>query len=275
MKAVLTIAGHDLSNGAGITKDLEVFASLGLHGLSVPTCAVIQGPRGATGLVPVSDDLFDQMLRKVREDFSLSGIKIGVIPEAYHVRCLLGFLASLKAIVVLDPVGSTKNGVRVMTDEARRIIEEDLLRHLTCITPNIDEASQLTGRRINDLAGMEWAARELVGRGAKNAVIKGGHLPGRPVDLLFDGSRVTTYEKKRIDKNVHGTGCLFSSTLLSFLAMEYPMAEAFRETERAVERLLQESEQPLEDGYFYASPVRSAIRHGERWWCGIAAAESR
>ncbi len=263
MKAVLTIAGHDCSNGAGITKDLEVFASLGLHGLSVPTCSVIQGPKGATGLAPVSDDLFDRMLRRVLEDFPLSGVKIGILPEAYHVNRLLDLLAPLKTVVILDPVRSAKNGLTLMTDGARRVIEEDLLPLLTCITPNLDEASLLTDREIGDLQGMEWAARELVRKGAKTAVVKGGHLAGRPVDLLFDGSRVVTYEKERIDRNVHGTGCLFSSILLSFLVLGYEIAEAFEETEKAVGELLAESEQPVAGGYFYASPVRLAIRKGK------------
>jgi hydroxymethylpyrimidine/phosphomethylpyrimidine kinase len=80
----------------------------------------------------------------------------------------------LKTVVILDPVRSAKNGLTLMTDGARRVIEEDLLPLLTCITPNLDEASLLTDREIGDLQGMEWAARELVRKGAKTAVVKGG-----------------------------------------------------------------------------------------------------
>jgi hydroxymethylpyrimidine kinase/phosphomethylpyrimidine kinase len=267
VKTVLTIAGHDLSNGAGITKDLEVFAALGLRGLSVPTCFVVQGPKGASAVGPIPENLFSQMLARAGEDFAIRGVKIGVLPRADHAQLLLPFLSSLEdAFVVLDPVGTAKNGLRLTTNEAQQVIKERLLPRLTCVTPNLGEASQLVGREITDLAGMEGAARELVKMGAAAVVVKGGHLTGEPTDLLFDGNRVTAWEKKRVDRNVHGTGCLFSSALLSFLVLDYPIVEAFRQTERGIEKMLQESEQPLDDGYFYASPADLARCGGQSWW---------
>jgi hydroxymethylpyrimidine kinase / phosphomethylpyrimidine kinase / thiamine-phosphate diphosphorylase len=266
MKTVLTIAGYDASNGAGVTKDLEVFSSLGFHGLSVPTCLVVQGPAGAATMTPVAVDPFSGMLREVGKDFDITGIKVGILPEARHVEVLTDFLAFHKgAFVVLDPVRAAKNGLRLTTDEAMTAVMERLLPHLTTITPNLDEAAALLGREIDDLNGMEWAARELVRKGAKSALIKGGHLAGEPVDLLFDGERVSTHRKNRTDKEVHGTGCLFSSTLVSFLAMSYPLGEAFSATETAMERLLEESAQPAETGYFYTFPAVSVARDGERW----------
>jgi hydroxymethylpyrimidine kinase / phosphomethylpyrimidine kinase / thiamine-phosphate diphosphorylase len=266
MKAVLTIAGYDASNGAGVTKDLEVFSSLGFHGLSVPTCFVVQGPAGATAMTPVAADLFSETLREVGKDFDIIGIKVGILPEARHVEALIDFLASHQgALVVLDPVRTAKNGLRLTTDEALTVVRDRLLPYLTSITPNLDEAAALFGRKIDDLNGMEWAARELVRKGAKSALVKGGHLAGEPIDLLFDGGRVSTHRKSRSDKEVHGTGCLFSSTLLSFLAMGYPLDEAFSATETAMERLLEESARPAETGYFYAFPAASAARDGERW----------
>ena len=84
---------------------------------------------------------------------------------------------------------------------------------------------------------------------------------GRPVDLLFDGTEAITYGKKRIERNVHGTGCMFSSALLALLALGYPVKEAFLETERIVERLIDESVQPAAGGYFYAFPG-SRCSHG-------------
>jgi hydroxymethylpyrimidine kinase/phosphomethylpyrimidine kinase len=267
VKVVLTIAGHDLSNGAGITKDLEVFASFGFHGLSVPTCFVVQGPRGASAVSAVSSALFAQMLGRAGTDFAADGIKIGVLPGIDHVDSLLDFLTVRpQPAVVLDPVMAAKNGLTLMSDETLRIVRERLLPRLSCITPNLDEASRLLNKDINDLSGMEWAARALVDRGAMSAIVKGGHLAGNPVDLFFDGDRVTTHEKRRIARNVHGTGCLFSSALLSFLVLGYPIAEAFLRTEHTMELLFRESIQPLDKGYFYAHPVALVARGGGNWW---------
>jgi hydroxymethylpyrimidine kinase / phosphomethylpyrimidine kinase / thiamine-phosphate diphosphorylase len=152
-----------------------------------------------------------------------------------------------------------------MTDEALSALRERLLPLLTCITPNLDEAGALLGRRPDDLTGMEWAARELRQKGTKNVLIKGGHLPGKPVDLLFDGEEISTHRRKRIDREVHGTGCLFSSAITSFLVMNYPMKEAFFAAEQAMDGFLKESSQPMEGGYFYAFPALSSAGDGEKW----------
>jgi hydroxymethylpyrimidine/phosphomethylpyrimidine kinase len=266
MRYVLTIAGHDLSHGAGITKDLEVFSYLGLHGLSVPTSYVIQGPEGATGVVPVPTGVFSRMLERAAGSFSLSGIKIGVLPDAPHVERVVEFLAGQKGVpVVLDPVIAAKNNLRVITGRGFRALVERLLPMGPSVTPNIDEAEMLVRARIDDIDAMERAARAIAQKGPRHVFLKGGHLAGEPVDLLFDGTRTTTYTKGRIERMVHGTGCIFSSALLSFMALDYPVREAFLETERLVERLLPESHRPAEGGYYYAFPALAASRDAARW----------
>ena len=240
MKYVLTIAGHDLSHGAGITKDLEVFASLGLHGLSVPAAYVVQGPKGTSRVEPLPIGVFSEMVETAKDAFPLSGVKVGVLPDAPHVEKVAGFLASLGDIpFVLDPVISAKNGVRLITEGGLAAIAALLLPLGPSLTPNIDEAQALTGGRTGDIAEMEKAARALCAKGARHAVVKGGHIAGEPVDLLFDGAGATTYGRKRVDKNVHGTGCLFSASLLGYMALGYPVKEAFFETERLLDRLFQ------------------------------------
>jgi hydroxymethylpyrimidine/phosphomethylpyrimidine kinase len=266
MKYVLTIAGHDLSHGAGITKDLEVFASLGLHGLSVPTAYVVQGPKGASRVEPVPIGVFSDMMAKAKDAFPLSGVKVGVLPDAPHVEKVADFLASLGDIpFVLDPVIAAKNGVRLMTDEGLAALAGLLLPLGPSLTPNIDEAQALVGGRIEDIAAMEKAARALYAKGAKHAVLKGGHIAGEPVDLLFDGIEATTYGRKRVDKTVHGTGCLFSAALLGHMALDYPVKEAFLETERLLDRLFYESYRPAEGAYYYADPGCVAGIDAQRW----------
>ena len=265
MKCVLTIAGHDLSHGAGITKDLEVFASLGLQAVSVPTCFVVQGPGGATAIEPVPMGVFWQMLERAGEAFPLSGVKIGVLADGAHVEAVARFLAARREVpVVLDPIMAAKTGLRLITDEGLKALVELLLPLASSVTPNIDEAEALVEARIGDVDAMERAARAISRMGPRHVFLKGGHLVGEPVDLLFDGEEMTRHGKKRREKAVHGTGCLFSSLLLSFMVMGYPVKEAFFETERLIERLVDESCQPREGGYFYAFPGLSASRDAER-----------
>jgi hydroxymethylpyrimidine/phosphomethylpyrimidine kinase len=266
MKTVLTIGGHDLSNGAGITKDLEVFAVQGCHGISVPTSLVVQGPGGARSIAPVPERLFAEMLRRAAEDFNLSGIKIGALADAGHVEIVAEFLAAEKGVpVVLDPVAATKNGLKLVTDDGFKAVVGRLFPLITCVTPNTDEARLLLGTEIDGVSAMERAARSITGMGPHSVVLKGGHLPGEPVDLLFDGTDAVIYGKRRIERTVHGTGCMFSSTLLALLARGYPVKEAFLETERIMERLITGSAQPGSGGYFYAFPGVDAGRDAERW----------
>jgi len=275
MKCVLTIAGHDLSHGAGITKDLEVFSSLGLQAVSVPTSFVVQGPGGATSIEPVPMGVFTEMLEKAGEAFPLSGVKIGVLADAAHVEGVVRFLAGRKHVpVVLDPVMAAKTGLRLITDEGLKALVERLLPLASSVTPNIDEAEVLVKTRIGSIDAMERAARAISEMGPKHVFLKGGHLAGEPVDILFDGEEMTRHGKKRKEKAVHGTGCLFSSLILSFTVMGYPVKEAFRETERLIERLVDESCQPLENGYFYTFPGLSKSRDAERWEVLQAMAEA-
>jgi hydroxymethylpyrimidine/phosphomethylpyrimidine kinase len=205
------------------------------------------------------------MLDRTGEDFAIDGVKIGVLTDAACVEKTAAFLSGRPACpVVLDPVIAAKNGTRLITGDGLEALGSALLPLVTCVTPNIDEAGALAGGEIRTIDDMEKTARAIIAKGAGHVIIKGGHLAGEPVDLLDDGRTVTTYTKKRIDKLVHGTGCMFSSLLVSFLALGYPMAEAFLETEQVMEAIIRESVPSPGGGYFYAYPAAAMSRDAER-----------
>lgn len=265
MKTLLTIGGYDPSNGAGITKDLEIFSVQGHRGISVPTSLVVQGPGGACDAASVPIRLFRQMLDRARKDFVLGGVKIGALADRAYAEAAAEFLVACPGVpVVLDPVASAKNGLKLVTDEGFERMVKEVFPLTTCVTPNLEEAQLLLGDEVGDGDAMEHAARSLAAMGPTSVVIKGGHLPGDPIDLLFDGRNVVTYGRKRVARTVHGTGCLFSSCLLAFLADDYPVKEAFLETERAMERFIERSIQPSEGGYFYAFPGIDVSRNSQR-----------
>jgi hydroxymethylpyrimidine kinase/phosphomethylpyrimidine kinase len=251
---VLSIAGHDCSNGAGITKDLEIFAHLGLFGLSAPTAFVIQGPCGVRDVQAVDIRVFSDILEEVGKGFSLKGIKIGVVPDQEHLRAIVSFLRrNPDVFVVLDPVFSAKNGTSLITGKGLETVRNELLPLIDCLTPNLDEASLLLGRTVSDESSMENAAHEIAEMGPDAVVLKGGHLEGDPCDVLVDGTLTTFYRRRRIEKVVHGTGCIFSSALLSFHVRGSGLKDAFLSAERFVGRLIEKSFQPVKDGYHYAS----------------------
>jgi hydroxymethylpyrimidine kinase/phosphomethylpyrimidine kinase len=265
MKSLLTIAGHDLSHGAGITKDLEMFSSLGFHAITVPTSFVVQGPKGVTGIHPVPRSVFSAMLARVDADFSVSGIKVGVVAHEGHAEKVAAFAATRRGVpFVLDPVIASKNGKALTTEEGVRALVEKVLPLVTCITPNLDEAERLVEMPVRDVKGMERAAGRIMEMGPKAVVLKGGHLEGEIVDVLYDGRKATTYRRKRVEKVVHGTGCMFSSSLLAFLALGHPLKEAFLQTEELMGTLFDESRQVGRGGYWYAFPALLMARTGSR-----------
>lgn len=251
MKKVLTIAGFDPSSGAGITKDLEIFLLFSIHGFSIPTALTIQDHRGVYGVQPVPLEVFSRMLSTLGA-LTLDGVKTGVLWKRSYMELVLSFLQQRKGLLyVCDPVFSAKNGFSFADDEAVIFLKEHLISHMDLITPNIEEAERLWGGKISSVEEMAEAARYLVGLGAKAAIIKGGHLAGKPTDLLFDGKDVILHERVRFQEEIHGTGCLFSSLMLSLLVLGLPLREAFMRAEEWMEEFLRHRYRIEESGYFY------------------------
>jgi hydroxymethylpyrimidine kinase / phosphomethylpyrimidine kinase / thiamine-phosphate diphosphorylase len=266
MKKILAIAGYDPSSGAGITKDLEVFASMGAHGLSVPTCIVLQGPQGVRDAYPVPYSQFYEMIDMAQSELPVDAVKIGVLWSEACVDKIASFLDKAgKTPLVIDPIIAAKNGTRLLTDEGLRRMVDVLFPRADVITPNVDEASAITGRKVTSLRDMKNCAKSLLDRGPKAVIIKGGHLKGDPVDLFYAGKEFLTSKRQRIDRTVHGTGCMFSSLITSFLAQGYDKREAFVESGRAMEDLIGDSYRIDKDGYFYASPGITNSIVSERW----------
>jgi hydroxymethylpyrimidine kinase/phosphomethylpyrimidine kinase len=252
MKKILTAAGYDPSSGAGITKDLDIFFSLGIHGIGVPTCIVIQGPQGVSDIYPIPVPHFAAMLEKAPGEGPVDGLKIGVVRDKPYVDEIKAFLArNGKIPVVVDPVATSKNNRKLNTDAGFQELIRLIFPVSDIVTPNIDEASMITGMEITDGESMKEAARRLADMGPRAVVVKGGHLRGAPVDVLYDGKEFLLREKTRIDRQVHGTGCAFSALLLSFLVLGYPLKDAFLAAEESMDKLITSSYRIDKGGYFY------------------------
>jgi hydroxymethylpyrimidine kinase/phosphomethylpyrimidine kinase len=268
MQHVLTIAGHDLTSGAGITKDLEIFFGFGLHALSIPTSFVIQGPHGVRSVVPTPAGPLAAMLRTVTDEIPLDGIKVGVLSDVRQVKKVGPFLRKYRdKPIVLDPVTRSKNGQVLLSPNGLTQCVEKIFPFVFLLTPNLDEASQLVGKRIASLKEMKQAAKTLTAMGPKYVLLKGGHLPGQPIDLLYDGKEFVTYRKMRLKREVHGTGCTLSSLMLAFIVYGYPLRKAFLEAEKAMEKLLKTSYRLTPDGYWYTALTR--IAGAQRMRCGF------
>ena len=124
----------------------------------------------------------------------------------------------LEKKIILDPVMIAKSGTKLINNEAIQILKKKLIKHVTLITPNIPETEVLTGIKISNKKDMIVAAKKLIKMGAKNVLVKGGHLKSNTVeDVFLNKSDFKIFVSPRHKtKNTHGTGCTLSSAITTF-----------------------------------------------------------
>jgi len=223
----LTIAGSDSGGGAGIQADLKTFARFGVFGTSAITAVTAQNTLGVSAWERVSPALVRAQIDAVAQDLRPTAIKSGMLGDAEVVRAVAaGGREHALRPYVLDPVMVATSGDPLLAPDSVSAIVEELFPLASLVTPNLDEVAILTGERPTDVAGMESAARELVTRrGARAALVKGGHLEGAELtDVLFDGRSIRRFTHARVDtSSTHGTGCTLSAAIAAALALRVPL----------------------------------------------------
>jgi len=229
----LTIAGSDSGGGAGIQADLKTFQAFGVFGTSALTAVTAQNTLGVTAVHPIPLDIVRAQIDAVVVDLPPAAVKTGMLATAGLVSAVADAIRSHRLRrYVLDPVMVATSGDRLLDADAEQTLARELLPLAALVTPNLHEARILTGRPVENLAEMRDAARALVDLGAAAALVKGGHLEGDAVDLLWDGSRERVWRKPRLDtRHTHGTGCTLSAAVAAGLALGFDLADA---TDRAV-----------------------------------------
>ncbi len=228
MKTALTIAGSDPTGGAGLQADLRVFGALGISGLSVPTVLTAQNTEGVSRIYELPPDFFKSQINTLLEDIRPDALKTGMLYSADIIGEISSAVTryALRNLVI-DPVTVSSTGVQLIKDRGLEAMKEKLFPLAKVITPNIYEAGIFTGREIVDVDDMKDAARRLRDLGSETVIVTGGHLSGEAVDLLFDGEDFMSLEKERLDGEFHGTGCVFSAAITSYLALGNSVEESF------------------------------------------------
>lgn len=218
---VLIIAGSDSSGGAGIQADIKTVTALGSYAMTAITAVTIQNTTGVKSIVSISPKEISKQIEFTSSDIKPDAIKIGML---HSNEVVLAVIKSIKKIkiskIVLDPVMVAKGGTKLIDNKAISTIKNKLLKKVYLITPNIPEAEILTKSKINSIDEMIIAAHKLLNLGAKNVLLKGGHLKSKKMyDILVNKKEVKIFEnKKYTTKNTHGTGCTLSSAITTYLS---------------------------------------------------------
>ena len=266
MKRVLTIAGSDSGGGAGIQADLKAITLLGGYGMSVLTALTAQNTVGVQGIHEVPARFVEEQIDAVLSDIGADAIKTGMLANQEIIEVVSRKIKQYKIKkVVVDPVMISKSGASLLLKDAQETLIKKLIPMAWVVTPNLMEASALAGFNVNSLEGMKKAAHHIYGMGAKYVVVKGGHLKGMAVDLLFDGKRFSEMEGPRIEsKNTHGTGCTFASAIATLLARGDRVDEAVRKAKNFITMAIQ-SGLSLGKGHGPTNPSAYVLREMERY----------
>lgn len=251
IKLALTIAGSDSGGGAGIQADLKTFFAHGLHGMSVITSVTAQNTRGVFGVYDLPPDFVELQLRTIFDDLRPDVVKIGMLSNSSIIRVVAGFLRAERfERVILDPVMVAKGGSPLLKREAISALIGELVPLALVITPNIPEAEVLTGKSIRNIQDMKDSAKMIVEEfGAKACVLKGGHLEGDPIDVLYyQGEFFEIPGERVITKNTHGTGCTFASAISSNIALGFDIVTSVYRAKRYVTSAIKNS-YPIGSGF--------------------------
>ena len=209
---ILIIAGSDSSGGAGIQADIKTVTSLGSYAMTAVTTRV-------KSVVSINPTQISNQIEFTAKDIKPDAIKIGMLHSASVINAVIKSLNKIKTKkIILDPVMVSKGGAKLISDKAIKILKTKLIKKASLITPNIPEAEVLTNTIIKTKKDMIFAANKLLNLGAKNVLIKGGHLPSKIMqDIFINKNKIAIFKNIKFStKNTHGTGCTLSSAIATF-----------------------------------------------------------
>ena len=218
---ILIIAGSDSSGGAGIQADIKTVTALGSYAMTAITAVTSQNTTGVKSIVSIKPKEISNQIIFTSRDIKPDVIKIGMLHSSRVIESVVKSLEKVKVKkVILDPVMVAKGGAKLIDDKAIKLLKDKLIKKVLLITPNIPEAEILTKTKIKSKEDMIFAANKLIEFGARNVLIKGGHLNSKIVqDILVSKTDIKIFSSQRYKtENTHGTGCTLSSAIATFLS---------------------------------------------------------
>ena len=248
---VLSVAGSDSGGGAGIQADIKTISALGCYAATAITALTAQNTLGVQAVEPVHTAFLEKQIRSVLDDIGADSVKVGMFASLENLKIIAELLNSYGITnIVFDPVMMSSSGVSLVSTLYREKSKEglgsisaveliegvtSLMRVSSLFTPNLNEVSFLLGKNVQTIEEMQLAASDLIAKGAKAVLIKGGHLLDdlgelslSVTDVFMDKSLtpVLMQSSRILSNNLHGTGCTLSSAIASYLAQGQDLMSA-------------------------------------------------
>jgi hydroxymethylpyrimidine/phosphomethylpyrimidine kinase len=235
----LTIAGSDPSGGAGIQADLKTFHQFGVYGEAVITLLTVQNTVGVERVECLRPDLVEQQIRAVVRDIPPRAAKTGALGNRAIIETIARLAEEFTFPLIVDPVMISKHGAALLEPEACDLLRTRLIPCAYLLTPNLPEAAALTGTDVTNLVGMREAAKALAGLGARNVLIKGGHLTAEATDILLHDGEWFEFPAPRIpSRHTHGTGCTYSAAITAGIALRDDLPSAVAAAKKFIQEAI-------------------------------------
>jgi len=238
---VLAVGGSDPTAGAGVEADVRTLESLGVGSAVAITAIAVQDGVRVRSVRALAPKLVAEQMEAAFDAVPVAMVKCGMLARPAIVAAVAQVVGERGVPLVLDPVLRASGGEALGSPALARALAERLVPLARVVTPNLAEASAIVSFPVDDVASMENAARAIVGLGARAAVVKGGHLAGTCVDVLADGRRITRFSARRIEGDMHGTGCAFAAALAAGLARGLPLHRSVEMARDHVRTLLRQA----------------------------------
>ncbi len=246
IKKLLIIAGSDPSGGAGIQADIKTATAHKVYAAAVITCLTAQNTARVSEIFNPPVSFLRAQLDAVLDDIKFDAIKIGMLGSVDIIECVAEVLAKKAQGIplVLDPVMVATSGDLLLERNAVDALKSRLVNGSFLVTPNIDEAKILAGIKINNIDDMKRAAFIIKGIGAKNVLIKGGHLNlanDKKITNILLNEKGKFYEitnKKIAIGSVHGTGCALACAIACNVAKKMALKRGVKKANDYVYKAL-------------------------------------
>ena len=229
-RVTLSIAGSDSVGGAGIQADIKTISLLGVYPCTVITAITAQNTRGISHILPIDAYTIRKQIDSILSDISVDSIKIGVVTNDKIISVISDLLIHKKIPIVLDPIISSTSGTIFLPHTFLKEFKRSLIPLSDLVTPNIPEAELLSGIEILNESNLEEAANYILELGAKNVIIKGGHMNDNKTifNILINkkGEKRSFPNSRIVGEKFHGSGCNFSSAVAALLARKYSISES-------------------------------------------------
>ena len=232
---VLSIAGFDPSGGAGLLADIKTIENNGCYAMAVCTANTLQTDVYFKDCYWVDATVVLKQLQLLLDRFNIAAVKIGIIENLTLLEQLLKVLKAYKKElpIVLDPVLKSSSGHSFQGEKL--LFSADILKNISLITPNYEEIFQLS-----NASSLSEKIRRL--QQFTSVLLKGGHHPsekGKDTLYLKDKTVLNFFPSEEKIYEKHGSGCILSSAITSYLAQGKSLANACEDAKRYTEKALQ------------------------------------